>query len=229
MSSKITSDLLEPFSNIDHGFLTRHYGNEQSSAVSAKQLCQVKQVHGSDSIEINGSDPIEEMKGREADILLSRAPEIAIKVRTADCVPLLFYDPKQRGIAAAHAGWRGSVKGVSPKTVSEMCRVFGSKAGDIRVALGPSIGSCCYEVDQKVHDQVEDKGALTPSRKKGRWMLDLHVLNVHQLEKAGIQSQHMWLSTACTACRSSDFFSYRKEGERAGRQFSFITLKGRHD
>ena len=145
---------------------------------------------------------------------------------TADCVPILLLDPVRGVAAAVHAGWRGTLGGVVPKTVAVMQNRFGCSLRSIRAAIGPSIGVCCYEVNGAVlaplkrgcpywSEVVEDvKGAKAH--------LDLRGLNRLQLEEVGIGPARIESVNLCTACHPDLFYSYRREGAGTGRMISGI-------
>jgi YfiH family protein len=147
-------------------------------------------------------------------------------VLTADCVPILFVAAKRKVVAAVHAGWRGTLAGIGAK----MARLFAEKyhlsAADIEVALGPSIGACCYEIqDDVTRPLLASWGELAESsleRRNGKHFLDLRRLNRGILEKAGIPAAGIYEIGPCTSCAADEFFSYRRERAETGRQLSFI-------
>ncbi|KJS11536.1 MAG: multicopper polyphenol oxidase [Peptococcaceae bacterium BRH_c8a] len=164
------------------------------------------------------------------DALVTAEPGLILSSYYADCVPLFFLDPFSRVVALAHAGWKGSVLRIGEKTIRHMVERHGCRAANILVAVGPSIGPCCYEVDEKVVAQVEKclPGAshcAAPGR-PGHWWLDLPELNRRVLLQAGIKAANITLSGYCTACREDLFFSHRKQSGRTGRMASFIMLSG---
>jgi YfiH family protein len=153
----------------------------------------------------------------------------------ADCVPLYFYDPVREVIGLAHAGWKGTVLNIAAKTIQAMTKEFGSKPEDIRAAIGPSIGGCCYEVDEKVAIPVNrvliDIQAETGITQKvidlkadGKYMLNLQELNRNFIEKAGILSSHIEITELCTSCSTDVFFSHRQENGSTGRMAAWIGM-----
>lgn len=222
---RFTSELLEQFPEIQHGFLSRDWGEKQAEGIPGKEVCQVKQVHGKSVVPVDDKWVLEDCLRQEADIMVSQRPNVALTIRTADCLPMLFFDPGKRAVAAAHAGWRGTVLGVANETIESLRSKFGCDPENIRVAIGPSIRQCCYEVDRSVYGAIKDKKVFREVPDKlNRWMLSLQILNERQLREAGILQDHIWVSDFCTVCRLDTFFSFRKEGEAAGRQWSFIAL-----
>jgi len=151
----------------------------------------------------------------EGDALVTRTPGVAVSVRTADCFPILLADPETRAVAAVHAGWRGTVAGVVPSTLARMRSEFGTEPGNVYAAIGPGIGSCCYEVGVEVARRfgMEEAGKL-----------DLAVENRNQLIAAGLKPERIQLAGSCTFCNPELFFSWRRDRERAGRMISFIRV-----
>jgi YfiH family protein len=155
----------------------------------------------------------------------------------ADCVPLYFFDPVRHAVGLAHAGWKGTVGGIARMAVRRMTESFGSKPEELLAAIGPSIGVCCYEVDEavaaKVRPVLEEIGpepeqqerVLQSGRSAGKYMLDLQTFNRLLLLEAGILSAHIELSHLCTSCNTDRFFSHRAEGGRTGRMVAWIALR----
>ncbi|OAS13627.1 peptidoglycan editing factor PgeF [Paenibacillus oryzisoli] len=200
-----------------------------------------EQVHGKD-IAIVSLD--EQGRGRDSretalqakDGFITKEKDIVLCAQFADCVPLFFYDPIQRVVALAHAGWKGTVLNISMATISLMTHTFGSRPSDIRAAIGPSIGICCYEVDQTVASRVrlvfeesqlstEDQEAIIKDNGNEKYMLNLQLLNQKLIEQAGILSSHIEVTQLCTSCRTDLFFSHRKEGGSTGRMIAWIGLR----
>ena|SRR3989338_6601942 len=226
MSRVIQSELLNSFSFIQHGFLTRDFGKDQAKGIPVRHICRIKQVHGNDVVLAQNIKELEIYKQTSADSVLTKLSQTALIISTADCVPLLFCDSTKKVIAAAHAGWRGTAKNVAQTTVEALQTQFQCEPKNIVVAIGPAIQECCYEVDQNVYDQISQKYFFKSiAHKKNHWMLSLPQVNCDQLLKAGVLKDHIWISPLCTACHLDQFYSYRKEGESAGRQWSFIALK----
>lgn len=164
----------------------------------------------------------------ETDALMTDEKGIALTAFFADCVPVFFLDPVKNVIAVAHAGWRGTVAKIAAKTAIEMSKVYGSNITDLLVGIGPSIGSCHYQVDQPVIDEVKTafvscwEELLTGFTQDGHAHLDLWAANKCQLKEIGILSQNITIAGLCTYCERDTFFSHR--GGMAGRQAAVIML-----
>jgi polyphenol oxidase len=182
--------------------------------------------------------------GKEApqgDALFTRDPGILLVVQTADCIPILLADTKQRAIAAIHSGWRGTLKRIAEKTLGRMHMEFGTQPEDVIAALGPGIGRCCYEVGSEVardfdaqfrHARAWFDGpfdALASGESDPNWLpwltmkppghappplrvhLDLLAANRAILIDAGVAPAQISASGLCTACRTDLLFSHRRE------------------
>ncbi|KGE18099.1 peptidoglycan editing factor PgeF [Paenibacillus wynnii] len=174
----------------------------------------------------------------DTDGLITNVPGVLLTSFYADCVPLYFYDPVRSAVGLAHAGWKGTVAEIAAAMVSKMSEVYGSCAEDVLAAIGPSIGDCCYEVNDQVMKHVhlleESSEGVTPfsesvyrqSEANGdKSMLNLKELNQRIMIKAGILPTHIECTTWCTSCNPDLFFSYRKENGVTGRMTSWIGIK----
>jgi YfiH family protein len=172
---------------------------------------------------LRGSESVDEVRARQADALVSRQPGIAIAVRTADCVPVLIGDTVSGAVAAVHAGWRGVVAGVIVEAVAAL---EAKDPAALIAAIGPSIGPCCFEVDQDVALSIAQAGGDGIVIKRGgeKPHVDLWRAIEHQLRSAGISSVNT--VSACTTCDHARFFSYRRDGSRSGRMLSVILARG---
>lgn len=208
-----------------------------------------RQIH-SDIIHVVRSVASSQLAG---DGLVTDAPEIALAVLTADCLPVLLADRKRQVVGAFHAGWRGTHQRIVEKGVGILRREFGAQPADIYAAIGPGIQSCCYEVGEELKEQFESQFPYAaelfrevqdsdPVRKKypllfmnqrppghgdlcSKLHLDLREANRRQLLEAGVPGSHIWASASCTACDSKTFFSYRAEKGYTGRMMGVIGIK----
>ncbi|HEY3382276.1 MAG TPA: peptidoglycan editing factor PgeF [Vicinamibacterales bacterium] len=193
--------------------------------VSAERLVRLDQVHGCDVQVVRRGEvaPGSTTGWRRADIIISDDPDVAVAVQAADCVPILMADPRTGAVAAVHAGWRGTLASAGPSAVRALGREFGVRASDLVVALGPSIGACCYVVGDEVRRAFEDGGfggsvACWFSRgDEGRLRLDLWTANCDLLRAAGIRGEAIHASRLCTSSHPELFASYRRDGKDTGR------------
>ncbi|MBZ5673962.1 MAG: peptidoglycan editing factor PgeF [Acidobacteriia bacterium] len=202
--SFLTSSLLENFDWLEHGFGTRQSNPAQTGMAS------VKQIHSDVAFVAHEPGCV-----GEGDALLTRTPGIAVSVRTADCFPILLVDRDTRAVAAVHAGWRGTAAGILATTLARMRSEFGTEPGNVLAAIGPGIGQCCYEVGLEVARQF----GMAQAGK-----LDLAVENRDQLVAAGVQPTGIELVGGCTFCHPAQFYSWRRDRDRAGRMVSFIRV-----
>jgi YfiH family protein len=191
-----------------HGFGTRH------SDVPAlfDHLATLRQIHSATCIAAGGRSGVL----GSGDALIENTPGAVVAVRTADCIPILLVDERLRAVAAVHAGWRGTAAHIVQGAVESMRQRFGTSPADVHAAIGPGIGPCCYEVGPEVAAQF---GA------QGRTHIDLGGANRRQLTETGVTPGRIYASNLCTMCRREDFHSFRRDGEAAGRLFSFAGIR----
>lgn len=196
---------------------------KKAVGVHDARIVTMKQVHGDHIVEVR-DDQLKE--AGEADGMITDQPGIFLGVLTADCVPLLFAVRGQKLVAAVHAGWRGTLAGISVKLLERLAQGYGVAPGSVEVALGPAIGGCCYEIgDDVARPLVERWGSAAESslKKSGtKHLLELRKLNRSILIHAGIPPEQIHEVGPCTSCESDKFFSYRREQKETGRQISFI-------
>jgi YfiH family protein len=163
----------------------------------------------------------------ECDGLITNEPGVALAIFTADCTPILLHDPVTGAVGAVHAGWRGTAADIAGNAVRAMCENFGCKPENIRAAIGPNIGKCCFQTDSDVSEAMIDalgRGALVHIRFAGsKRYVDLKAINAQFLKNAGVQS--IDISTDCTKCQCDRFWSHRVTGTRRGSQGAIIVCK----
>lgn len=150
----------------------------------------------------------------------------------ADCLPLLFVDPGRgrRGpaVAAAHAGWRGTVADIAGETLAAMMATFGTQLEDVHVAIGPAIGPCCYEVGEEVarawRELAGEDAEAALTEVDGRVHFSLRRANEILLTRAGVRVEHVETSTICTRCEGDHWFSHRGQGTATGRFGAMIAI-----
>jgi YfiH family protein len=193
---------------LKHGFGTRL----SVGWPAGRELANAKQIHSDRVLLVESPGP----QG-EGDALVSNRPKIGLAIRTADCLPVLIADPRHRAVAAIHAGWRGVASEIAPKAVQAMHEQFGSAPEDLVVAIGPGIGTCCFEVGPEVSVQF----GLS-----GRTKVDLVETMCRQLGRNGVSRGQISASGFCTVCDPELFESYRRDREEAGRMVAMIMLEG---
>ena len=163
----------------------------------------------------------------ECDALITATPGVALVVFAADCTPILLHDPVTGAVGAAHAGWRGTAAGIAAKAVRAMTRHYGCRPENIRAAIGPNIGPCCFQTDADVPEAMiaalgEDaKAFIHPQGHK--YYVNLKELNALHLKNAGVTA--IEISTDCTACQPDRFWSHRVHGADRGSQGAIIVCK----
>lgn len=174
---------------------------------------------------------------QDTDALVTNVRGVLLASFYADCVPLYFYDPVHEVVGLAHAGWKGTATEIACRTVETMQRAFGSDPAQLRGAIGPAIGICCYEVDGPVIDRMEALcsgfanapaiDSMIRRMQDGKAMLDLKEINRQIMIKAGILPTRIELSSWCTSCRTDLLFSHRAENGATGRMASWIGMEKR--
>lgn len=174
-------------------------------------------------------DPYEKVT-YEADGLMTAMPGVALMVFTADCLPVLLYDPVRRVVAAVHSGWRGTVDGVAVRAVERMCEVYGSRPADILAAIGPGISKCCFETHEDVPNALMAAVSSVALqyiqiKENGKFAVDLKGINACRLEQAGLDPEHIAVSGDCTACLPEKYWSHRRMGTNRGSMAAVIQLR----
>lgn len=163
----------------------------------------------------------------ECDGLITNEPGVALWVFTADCTPILLHDPVTGAVGAVHAGWRGTAANIAGKAATAMVEAYGCDPANIRAAIGPNIGVCCFETDRDVPDAMlcafGDAAKPYIQAKGDKYYVNLKELNALALRDVGVQS--IELSQACTACQPDRFWSHRITGGNRGSQGAIIVCK----
>uniref|UniRef100_A0A146ZJ38 Purine nucleoside phosphorylase LACC1 n=1 Tax=Fundulus heteroclitus TaxID=8078 RepID=A0A146ZJ38_FUNHE len=189
----------------------------------------VKVNHASDVWVLGKPEP------ESYDSMVTDRREVVLAAPGADCMPILFADPVKKVIGAAHAGWKGTVMGVAPATVDAMVTNFGCRRSDIVVAVGPSVGVCCFTLDK---EQAGDFTTLhpdcVPDPESAKPHVDIRLANRVLLQRCGILPEHIHDNTVterpsvtpCTSCNPEDFFSHVRDGLNFGTQVGFLWIQG---
>jgi YfiH family protein len=184
------------------------------------RLAAAEQIHGN-RVAVVGAD--EEGAGRAdratairgADGLATDRAGVALLSLSADCCPLVIFDPVRRAVACVHAGRKGTAGRIAEAAVAALMRAFGSHPADLVAGIGPSIGPCCYQVGPEIRDEFPDRPDLFRQR-GGATYLDLWAANRSQLLAAGLRPEAVGATELCTACDTRRFFSYRRQGTGCG-------------
>ena len=191
----------------------------EALAVNGPRSCTVWQVHGADTVIVDGP-----VRGRRwvalADGMVTDRADTPLVMRYADCAPVLFHDPVQGAIGVAHAGWRGTVMGAGVSVVRAMVRAYGSRPADIQAGVGPCIGPQRYQVGEEVVAAVQayfgtTDGLIRRDPADGTAYLDLWEANRRDLERTGVEQ--IEVAGICTAQNTDEFYSHRAEQGRTGR------------
>ncbi|MFN8527256.1 MAG: peptidoglycan editing factor PgeF [Anaerolineae bacterium] len=194
--------------------------------VEDTRACTVWQVHSVDTVLVN-----QPVKGRRwiaaADGMITDKPDTPLSMRFADCTPILLYDPVQGVIGMAHAGWRGTVKGMSAHIVKAMTQAYGCKPANIRAVIGPSIGPNRYQVGAEVVDAArayfgDVTGLFHIDPRDNTPYFNLWEANRRDLERGGVEQ--IEIAGICTAEHTGDFFSHRAEHGQTGRFGAVLSM-----
>ena len=174
----------------------------------------------------------------ERDGICTDEPGVALVCFSADCTPILLHDPVRHAVAAVHAGWRGTALGIAARCVEALCRDFGTDPAELRAAIGPCIGPCCFETGPEVPEAIlaalgpEAERYIRPachserseeSASPQKYFPDLKQLNALWLRRAGVRT--IDVSRDCTRCQPERFWSHRLTGQARGSQAAVIMLK----
>lgn len=197
---------------------------------SREKLVLTRQTHSDVVRTVDETDcrGVDHRQYPECDGLITVTPGVTLMVFTADCTPILLHDPVTGAVGAVHAGWRGTAADIAGKAVRAMEAAFGCEARNIRAAIGPNIGPCCFETDGDVPEaMVKTYGAdgekwIRPAGNK--FYVNLKEMNALSLRRTGVELVDM--DDHCTACQPDLFWSHRVTGGQRGSQGALICCKG---
>jgi YfiH family protein len=208
----------------------RIYGKENREMLAKElnaldnQIVFPKQTHGVSVGVVRSTDETFPV----TDALITNEPGIAIAIETADCVPILLFDPVKRVAAAIHAGWRSTCQQIVVNTIQQMKNVFDVAPADIQAGIGPSVSQQVYEVGKDVYDKFTHvDGAYARffiPKPDGKYMLDLWQCNAFQLKQSGVPEKQIEISGLCTVSHPELFYSARREGINTGRLAAVIMV-----
>ena len=200
-------------------------------AETERMVC-ARQVHGDAVRTVTADDAgkgFSRVRDYEADGLITDEPDLPLVIFTADCIPVLLFDPVRRAVGACHCGWRGTALGIAARTVERMVAVYGTDPADLRCAVGPGISRCCFETDGDVPEAMRaslgaEAEPLVDDHGNGKFHVDLKGINRLWLLRAGVRPENISVSNACTAHNLDAFFSHRRMGPARGSLASVIQL-----
>jgi YfiH family protein len=215
-----------------HRFGTRRLLAESTRSIGNEPVLIARQVHKDSilTIPLQARDLAQwqaEAAAADADGVATNRGDCWVGITTADCVPLLLHDPEVAAVAAVHAGWRGALLGVATAALRTLVDHFGARPSRVEAALGPHIGSCCFEVGRAVLEPLYHMrgGDLWVSRRDGdKGHFDLGGFVRWQLEEAGVVPERIVALGLCTRCQPSLFSSYRREGKRPQGMLSAVRV-----
>lgn len=199
---------------------------------SADRIIKTRQVHRDHVQPVTAADAGMDLIAPapwETDGLITDVPGLCLTVFSADCVPVLLYDPTRRCIAAVHSGWRGTAMAIAVRAVEKMVRDYGCDPGHILSAIGPSISKCCFETHADVPTEITAAlgDPLSPFIEElpgAKFRVDLKGIIRHTLLHAGLDPTHIAISDHCTACRTDLYWSHRLLGDQRGSMAAMIQL-----
>ncbi|MEA1882790.1 MAG: peptidoglycan editing factor PgeF [Candidatus Marinimicrobia bacterium] len=193
----------------DYSILENRKGFASSFQFDQNAIVIPKQVHSKNVCDVKSPGFLEETDG-----VISKRKEIVLSIQVADCIPLFLVDMTTDYWGLIHSGWQGTVKNISAEAIYQLQKT-GSKSTDIKALIGPSINQCCFEVGAEVSEQFDSSFSVLG--KGNRKMVDLKSVVRHQLIESGVPAGNIMIDDDCTYCRSDLYFSFRREGEKAGR------------
>ena len=197
---------------------------------SLEKLVLTRQIHSDIVRAVTAQDHcgIDHYEYPECDALITATKDVALMVFTADCTPILLHDPITGAVGAIHAGWRGTAADIAGKTVRAMAEHYGARPENIRAAIGPNIGGCCFETDADVPRAMVaalgEKAEKYIRAENEKYYVNLKAINAEFLRRAGVEK--IEISDACTMCQHQRFWSHRITGGNRGSQGAIIVCKG---
>jgi hypothetical protein len=202
----------------NHDLLANVLGYER------RTLVHMSQIHSDTIITIDDTHRFDTPP--QCDALMTNRLNTPIMVMSADCTPILIYDPIHNAIGAVHAGRKGALNEILPKTLHTMKQVFGTHINDVKIVLGPSIHGCCYEVNENILNEVIEMGYKDAIRRENkRVFLDVNTILLLQLQTLGVEEESIEVIEHCTSCNCDTYFSYRADAQHTGRIAGVIILR----
>lgn len=193
---------------------------EGLAGFSIPRVFNIRQIHGNAIVTLTENSTAPDDSVPQADGVITNLPRQPLVVRIADCLPVVMFDPRNRCLGLVHAGWKGTQKRILAQAVLNMNSAWGSRAEDLLIGFGPCIRTCCYEVGAEFKDRFPGRVA----RRQDRYYFDLARANKDILFECGVSPGHLKDCGLCTCC-AKEFFSYRRQGEKAGRHICLALFK----
>lgn len=225
-------------SDFQSGFGTKMLGDARHTAtiidflkrnaIKYQHLVTLEQIHSA-NVEYYVKNNLEETTHiEETDGVVTKTTSAILTVQTADCVPIIFADKSNKIIGISHQGWRGSIKRLQQKMILEMEKI-GAKKENIRAAIGPTIGECCYNIDEeRYHNFLEEFDGFSEKIfqvRAGKRYLNLSRLNFLLLKEIGVSEKNIDYFPFCTSCDQARFFSFRRDKHKEfGEMLSYIEM-----
>ncbi len=184
------------------------------------QLCDFQRLERRPSV--HKDVHVYELKGTDG--VFTKEKNVLLMTFYADCTPIYFYDSAQHIVGMVHSGWRGTAKRIVEKGISFMKETYQTRIEDLQLVIGPSAGSCCYEIDDAVKSQFPNyESFFTPTR-EGHYLMDIKGINKAIILEQGLLESQVEMSQACTLCQTQSYFSFRRENGHTGRMAAFMML-----
>ncbi len=230
---------LKPYHNVSHGFapysevvtnpIDLHRNNIDEFNIFCEKtktllsnVCLVKQVHKDGILVLKKNEDLQGFRAQEYDAMITREKNVLLGITTADCIPILLFDPKTSTIGAIHGGWKSTALRIAEKTVKKMKEEFDVNPQNIFAALGPGICRRCFEVGDDVASRFPTE--FLEQKEDGKFKLDLGDVHKAHLQSAGVLSSNIEALNLCTFHYETRFFSYRRN-KTEKRHLNFIMLK----
>ena len=212
-------------------FLKHQFFFSQSLGIKNKVLFRTHQVHGNNVYILKDPNtPTDEVRRQEADAIVTHLADCPVMILTADCVPIIIYDPVKYVTGVVHAGRMGTQKSILNNTIKVLFHEYGSNPKDLIVGMGPAIRGCCYEVDEQCALPFIKRSSvnytLVKKSTQGKYFLDLPEVNRVEGCEAGVLDKNIYTDGPCTSCNIHKWYSYRKEG-KTGRLMTLAMLRFR--
>ncbi len=221
-----------------------HCGDNAEDVIkNRKSLCQsqnipfdnytcAEQVHGAKILKVDeqfpgsGKDSYDQSISKTDALIIDRK-DIFINIHVADCVPIAIFDYSKKVGALIHAGWRGTAHLITDKTIRYMTETLNCNPENMIAGLGPSIGSCCFEISWQIAEVLKNSFHYSDRvilKNKEQYRADLKQANREQLVHQGLKEENIEISSICTCCCSKEFYSYRAEKGKTGRFAAFMNI-----